>query len=288
MYTEFSWPDKSLPRNVLTRIYEPLQPFMLREMATKFGAEVFLDIGSNIGAYSFAMSRISSVNKIYSFEPAPESFRLLSEAVTLNNLSGVIEAFNLALSEKAGQSDFGFVSDTSGCNSIIDGSIHEREKFERVETVETARLDDIFADSGRRICMKVDVEGHEKSVLMGAVNTLSNNMTLLQVECYDETGGATLHELNDMGYTEILGIGPDKYLSNSPEYFRKEKLLEDFETAASCMIKSNLALEEERHGNSLNKPRQIRLNLGKVTLEVKGDAAKFLHLMREKVRRRHR
>ena len=85
---------------------------------------------------------------------------------------------------------------------------------------------------GREIVIKVDVEGHELSVLQGATRTLSENLGFLQIEIHDSpTQAARTALLNELGWHQVARVGPDYYFTNIPEYahsdaFRAE-ILED-------------------------------------------------------------
>ena len=55
--------------------------------------------------------------------------------------------------------------------------------------------------------MKIDVEGHEEAVLMGARSLLANNQCFLQIESFDLSRIEPL--LKEAGYTVKSHIGED-------------------------------------------------------------------------------
>jgi FkbM family methyltransferase len=66
----------------------------------------FLDIGANIGVYSFGVLAQRPDAVIFAFEPSPKVFRKLAFNIDLNKLEGKIKALPLALSDKTGDIDF--------------------------------------------------------------------------------------------------------------------------------------------------------------------------------------
>ena len=75
-------------------------------------------------------------------------------------------------------------------------------------------LDEIF-NKKRKICfIKIDVEGHEKNVIIGSQNFLKNNSCLLQVEVSKNDGVEEFDNLmKSLGYTLVNKI-QDYYYSN--------------------------------------------------------------------------
>ena len=61
------------------------------------------------------------------------------------------------------------------------------------------RLDDRLDYSGRTICIKIDVEGHESTAIKGMEQLLKNNRILIQVEIFDEQFEAVDRQLQNIG-----------------------------------------------------------------------------------------
>ena len=67
---------------------------------------------------------------------------------------------------------------------------------------------------GKRIAIKIDVEGHEVNVINGALKLLSENDCVLQVECFTavpELEGI----LRAIGYKRKNSISGDHYFARS-------------------------------------------------------------------------
>ena len=145
---------------------------------------VYFDIGANVGYYTLLFSTLSKNGRIHSFEPIPLCHHLLSANILLNNLNN-IRINNLALSNYSGVTKFS-VSQKWETSSFIHT---ERDPLGEVIHVEVGRLDDYIKENGieRIDLMKIDVEGAEKLVLEGSLETLSKKELqpkILLVELY--------------------------------------------------------------------------------------------------------
>jgi FkbM family methyltransferase len=126
--------------------------------------DVVFDIGANIGYWTIALSElVGRSGKVVAFEPDPENFRILTENVRLNHATNV-EAHNLALSSIDGTRLLHRSLYNSGDYSLLPVS-DERDSVE----VECRRLDRFCAETGLMPSfVKMDVQGHEAEVLLGA------------------------------------------------------------------------------------------------------------------------
>jgi FkbM family methyltransferase len=125
------------------------------------GKNTFFDIGANIGSYTLIASE-SQETQVVSIEPHPATFVLLRLNVELNARENV-HCLNLALSDEEGE-----VLLSNRSDPAINGVLGPAEKGEENVPVKARRFDQI----ARELEMdpdfiKVDVEGHEESVLDG-------------------------------------------------------------------------------------------------------------------------
>ena len=135
-----------------------------------------LDIGANIGVYTYRLSR--SAASVHAFEPHPRLFQILS-ASGLHN----VVPHRVALSSKAGRSTFflprAAFGELSGWGSLVSGRCPSAIEETQIE-VETATLDSF--QIGNVSFMKIDVEGHEIAVLEGAHETIASSRPAILVE----------------------------------------------------------------------------------------------------------
>jgi FkbM family methyltransferase len=265
MFQAFKWTEIAEDRLAILKLYEPLQPYFLLELTGLANADTFIDVGANIGAYSVLMTSLGCIRKIHAFEPSHLTFEELAANVEINACSQRIEIHKLALSETEKNVKFGIVKPYSGANSVIDTSIHARDDFESEVTVKCAPLDSTLNYRDRTISLKIDVEGHEKAVLIGARNLLTKNRGLMQIEKYNFDDSDLLRVLSSYDYKPVCHIGPDHYFTNIA--FSDKQIVDVFEKAAERLIKSNFSPAARR---------DARLTLpGGITVEVSGALGKF-------------
>lgn len=143
--------------------------------------EVVVDVGSHVGRYSLIAAKCAS--RVVSIEPDPSNFAMLESNIRLNNFSN-ITSIQLALSDSPGRRQFFLASGgDSGTSSLeqdwfwrLDAGVKRRAVEVQCET-----LDRLVSSLGldRIDWLKVDVEGHEVSVLQSAGVTLSRTRKLI-------------------------------------------------------------------------------------------------------------
>lgn len=127
--------------------------------------ETGVDIGANIGQNSSAMAFKSGPGgRVISFEPHPATFSELRQNVESwgKGKCAVVELNNVALGEQDGEAVLAATEYLSGASLRKEGPGVK---------VPVRRLDDFLRKVSVGVC-KIDVEGHELSVLQGAPETL--------------------------------------------------------------------------------------------------------------------
>ncbi len=194
---------------------EELQLFVILEMIKRCSCEVFMDIGANVGFYSLAVRQHFPAAKILCFEPTPGTFNELVLNIRANQYDKDIDPLRLALSSSSGKARFLDFGESSGKNGIQSTSIHRKQPDTFELEAEINRLDNLVDFSGTRIAIKIDTEGHELDVLIGANTILSDNLCLVQIETgHHKTCQDVIGYLGTIGYRRVFGIGPDEYFSN--------------------------------------------------------------------------
>lgn len=132
--------------------------------------EVIVDAGANRGAWAGEAWQRWPLAEIHAFEPATETFALLSAAVGKNVLCR-----NAALGDHEGTADLHQVPGLDGLSSLHrrDLAAHGMD-MTKSEVVQVVTLDGYCEanDIERIDFLKMDVEGHEMSVLDGAKGLL--------------------------------------------------------------------------------------------------------------------
>ena len=163
---------------------------------------VVYDIGANVGIYTLAASRlVGPRGQVIAFEPLPRNVRLLERHVRLN-LCENVRIIPEALCHQNGLARFDEASDAS------QGHLASRGALE----VKTARLDDVVLDEKLLLpdIMKVDVEGAEADVLLGAERAISGARPEIFLATHgDEVKDRCMKWLRDHRYqVEALGGQP--------------------------------------------------------------------------------
>ncbi|MEE2746342.1 MAG: FkbM family methyltransferase [Pseudomonadota bacterium] len=131
-----------------------------------------LDVGANIGNHSLYFS--DYFNEVLSYEPQPLTFKLLS----LNSqLTTNIRCFNFGLSSSEKKSPFVVDQKNMGGSHIV------AEGYSCGVNICLKTLDSVTikADSPVKL-IKIDVEGHEYDVLLGAKEVIKKNQPIIIFE----------------------------------------------------------------------------------------------------------
>ena len=127
-------------------------------------AELFLDIGANIGAYTVLAAGVAGCN-VTAFEPSPASFRYLLANIRLNDLSQRVTPWNVALGAEGGTL---YLTEGLGTENFVCESSGESNSTKvKVITLDSA------LDQANPMLLKIDVEGFETKVFAGAAQVLS-------------------------------------------------------------------------------------------------------------------
>ncbi|MGB2775672.1 MAG: FkbM family methyltransferase [Candidatus Acidiferrum sp.] len=134
----------------------------------------FVDVGAHVGQYSLLGSGlVGTEGSVHSFEPEPEVFELLRHNVLINGLHNV-HPIPCALAESIRDVEL-YVARP---DNIGQTSLRQPNNFSGVQVkVHCRTLDDYAEEHGvdRINLIKIDVEGAELDVLLGARRVLSRN-----------------------------------------------------------------------------------------------------------------
>jgi FkbM family methyltransferase len=128
---------------------------------------LFLDIGANQGLYSILAARNRFCRGVHAFEPVPQVAALLAENLALNRAREVA-VHRVAISDRSGQIDIAFDPGHTGTSSLAaarDARAGQGAGTVRLTTIDHGGLDALIAPGAPRILVKIDVEGHEETVV---------------------------------------------------------------------------------------------------------------------------
>jgi FkbM family methyltransferase len=137
------------------------------------GTGAFLDVGANIGYYSLYFAPLASA--VYSFEPDPRVRQALERNVASNPR---IHVLPFAVGAVKGKARFVLERDAEVSHLLRDGQASGNE----IE-VEVMTLDVFAAERGLRVeAIKIDVEGHDREVIEGALTIMRQQHPVVLTE----------------------------------------------------------------------------------------------------------
>jgi len=134
-----------------------------------------LDVGAHEGAVLREIVRIAPRGHHVAWEPLPPFARRLRDEFP------AVEVHEAALSDRAGERAFAHVVDAPGWSGFLARPGPGGGPVDTI-TVRCERLDDALPDDIRPVFVKIDVEGAEEQVLLGAVETLSRHRPVVAFE----------------------------------------------------------------------------------------------------------
>jgi FkbM family methyltransferase len=144
--------------------FEPDETRLLQQMAEK--TDVFVDVGANIGYYACLMRSLGK--HVVAIEPLRQNLDFLFANLAANHWADV-EVLPVGLAAKPGILEIygggtgaSLIQNWAGASGVLRNTI----PISTLDNVLGTRFD------GRRLLVKIDVEGTELSVLIGAERTL--------------------------------------------------------------------------------------------------------------------
>jgi len=168
---------------------EVYSPRMIRDLAR---GGLVIDIGAHIGIFALFAISTGLATRVLCYEPFLANFRLLNKNIKENNLAGV-QAFPLAVLDRRGN-DVLYSRDstnTGGHSFFLEGAAST--------VVKTITLEDVFASNNVERCelLKIDAEGSEYRILMGAPRSVLQRVNSIALE-YHVFGERDRHRLENL------------------------------------------------------------------------------------------
>lgn len=128
---------------------------------------VVVDFGMNVGAATLFFASNNNVEKVYSFEPFPDTYEAAKTNIELSDkhISQKIVTYNYAVSNFEGEKDIPVLTEFSGgrtteLNYLKEDGSHRRETIIYKDAKEV--LEEIVTQNqGKHIVVKIDTEGSE-------------------------------------------------------------------------------------------------------------------------------
>ena len=195
---------------------------------------VFFDIGTNKGEYAYYAEKLMNPKNIYLFEPEKKLNK------QLNTIFSNCQVNNLALSDSKGTHQFKIPV----INGVIDNCLSSLEVDTKEDNETEAIIYEVKTDTIDNFTkekniihdlIKIDVEGHELSVLKGAENFISKHHPTLIIEIEQRHHKTTniesvFESFNQKGYkcyyyskkqSQLFSYENKTHLTNTKDYFGK-------------------------------------------------------------------
>jgi FkbM family methyltransferase len=204
---------------------------------------VALDIGANLGWHTLHWLKKAKNVKVFAFEPLPETFHKLAANLALNGLptSG---AFNYGLADVNAERDFFFDTERCGASALV--NLRGTDKAVNVPC-RVKRLDDVFPTLGvdRLDLIKCDVEGAEKLVLEGGLETIKKYRPVIFAEMLRKWAKKYDYHPNDI-IGLLAGLDYDCYMLNQGDLQRIERVTEETEETNYVFLDKKRQTESPR------------------------------------------
>lgn len=137
--------------------------------------ESLVDVGANIGLYSLYWLSLNSKAQVIACEPFIENFNLLQTNLEMNSMKGratlvssplyldSISGSFLLEDERPGSSGSQFQANTDSDKSVT-------------ENVDSTTIDEIVGENGKKMILKIDVDGLDFEILQGASRSLRTGL----------------------------------------------------------------------------------------------------------------
>ncbi|MSP52956.1 MAG: FkbM family methyltransferase [Gammaproteobacteria bacterium] len=191
---------------------------------------VFLDVGANIGYHSLYIASSFKNSQCISFEPNPFVYNQLIRNINLNSIVNIF-AYSLAIGDQCGYVKFCSQNKTSynrGLSSIQQNA-DLGDNYNKIK-VEITTIDKFLEDNTKDdvSVMKIDTQGHEYQILLGAVKTIRKCKPVIIFEFesnYHDNPDKTMRDiinlLSDYNIYQIMNDSPEVYTFNISSVSKK-------------------------------------------------------------------
>ena len=192
-----------------------------------------IDIGAHIGRHAIPLAKkIGPAGLLYAFEPIPLIRNRLNENIYASGLNNVV-VLPFALSTKREVADFTYVPNLPEESGLKERRIYNDipSEFQKIK-VGVFQLDDLIPLGSKVSFLKIDVEGGELDVFLGASNLLETSRPIVAFECgaasflgYHEAPDRIFDIFDALGY-QIFAITGERILTK--EIFSKASYAQNF------------------------------------------------------------
>lgn len=212
--------------------YDPVGLNLLRHVASRIKDAIALDVGANAGNHMLLLSQCCS--HVHCFEPYPKILPQLERNIEQNQLVNV-SLHKFGLSDQTAVANY-FENDGQNFGAGSFESSHTNTKDQPSFELQIRNGDEALSEVGATNfdLMKIDVEGHEISVLRGLRESLETSRPVIFME-----HGPTTHQHVD-SEQEFRSLLPEDYtmyrVAHRDRWTRETPCLMPFRYSDNCNI----------------------------------------------------
>lgn len=135
-----------------------------------------IDIGCHQGQFLRAFLKHAPQGHHFAFEPIPYLAEKLRDSFPN------VEVFPYALSDHSGEESFYVIPESPALSGLSAREFVAPDKTRQEIKVRVERLDNLVPENIKINLIKIDVEGAEGAVILGALETIKRNMPLIVIE----------------------------------------------------------------------------------------------------------
>jgi FkbM family methyltransferase len=168
---------------------------------------IIIDGGANLGFHTICFATLANKGKVYSFEPQPLIFNLLSTNILFNGATDIVYQHKLGLGDKKEYLKMTPLKDQFFSENCVNyggrGLAKEGEEDVTLTTIDSLKLSKLDF-------IKLDIQGFELEAIKGGEKTIKTNHPILFIENYldSEKDQIVLKLLQKWGYINYrLDVG---------------------------------------------------------------------------------
>ena len=197
------------------QIWEPHMHKIFEKYINK--RSIVIECGCHIGTHTIKIA--SLCDKIYGFEPMPDTFEVLNKNIQLNYINNAI-IYKKGVADKPGLTKYSWIPETNPGGSGLDDNPMGKPEWINTTTknieVELTTIDSLNLD--KLDFMKIDVEGYETLVIKGAINTIQRFKPVIVMEVWrDHFGSVDINYTKEL-FKDLLDIGYDVEQVYGPDF----------------------------------------------------------------------
>jgi len=155
------------------------EELLMNILFQRYRIDQILDIGASRGQYVGSIRGMGYCKNFISFEPVKDAYAELEKRYKGDTM---VKTYNVAIGDK-NKDVFINVSKCDLCSSVLDVTditvkVEPGTKHISKEKCKMRTLDSFYDEFSENLMLKIDVQGFEKNVLLGATKTLKNAKVL--------------------------------------------------------------------------------------------------------------